>query len=44
MDKSEDKVAKKPFVKPVLHELDIAGTANGPFPDPSEFPQILQMS
>lgn len=36
--------AKKPFKKPELHKLDIKGTATGPFPDPSEFPMILQMS
>ena len=36
--------AKKPFVKPELHVLNITGTATGPFPDPSEFPMILQMS
>ena len=39
-----DTNGKKPFVKPELHELDITGTATGPFPDPSEFPMILQMS
>ena len=39
-----EKTALKPFVKPELHVLDIAGTATGPFPDPSEFPMILQMS
>ena len=36
--------AKKAFVKPELHVLDVKGTATGPFPDPSEFPTILQMS
>ncbi len=35
---------KKAFVKPELHVLDVKGTATGPFPDPSEFPTILQMS
>ncbi len=35
---------KKAFVKPELHVLDVKGTATGPFPDPSEFPGILQMS
>lgn len=35
---------KMPFVKPELHKLNITGTETGPFPDPSEFPGILQMS
>lgn len=35
---------KSPFVAPELHVLDITGTATGPFPDPSEFPGILNMS
>lgn len=35
---------KKRFVKPELHVLDVKGTETGPFPDPSEFPMILQMS
>lgn len=39
-----DANGRKPFVKPELHELKITGTASGPFPDPSEFPMILQMS
>ncbi len=44
-DKIKDQAAgKKPFQKPELHELDVTGTATGPFPDPSEFPMILQMS
>lgn len=39
-----EKGAKKPFVKPELHLLKVKGTGTGPFPDPSEFPTILQMS
>ncbi|MGB3471872.1 MAG: hypothetical protein WBA51_13705 [Erythrobacter sp.] len=35
---------KPAFVKPELHVLKITGTGTGPFPDPSEFPMILQMS
>ncbi|QUL37816.1 hypothetical protein [Erythrobacter sp. JK5] len=35
---------RKPFVKPELRVLDVKGTETGPFPDPSEFPTILQMS
>ncbi|WPZ04261.1 hypothetical protein T8S45_01645 [Blastomonas marina] len=38
------KNAKKAFIRPELHQLDISRTATGPFPDPSEFPMILQMS
>lgn len=41
---SEQTVARKRFVKPELQVLDIKGTETGPFPDPSEFPMILQMS
>lgn len=43
-DLNVDADARKPFVKPELHVLKITGTATGPFPDPSEFPMILQMS
>lgn len=39
-----DASTRKPFVKPELHVLKITGTATGPFPDPTEFPMILQMS
>ncbi|WP_298469432.1 hypothetical protein [uncultured Erythrobacter sp.] len=35
---------KKRFVKPELRVLDVKGTKTGPFPDPSEFPGILNMS
>lgn len=36
---------KAEFVMPELLELDVAkGTKTGPFPDPTEFPGILQMS
>ena len=36
--------ARKTFIKPELRVLDVKGTETGPFPDPSEFPTILQMS
>lgn len=35
---------KKPFVKPQLHSLEVEQTKTGPFPDPFEFPMILQQS
>ncbi len=34
----------KAFVKPDVHVLDVKGTETGPFPDPFEFPTILQAS
>lgn len=35
---------KKPFVKPGLYSFEVKGTETGPFPDPFEFPMILQQS
>ena len=35
---------RKTFVKPELRVLDVKGTETGPFPDPFEFPTILQAS
>ena len=42
--KNVPNASKKPFVEPTLKVLDVKGTETGPFPDPSEFPTILQMS
>lgn len=33
---------RKPFTLPELHLLDVKATETGPFPDPFEFPDILQ--
>lgn len=44
LNDSDQVMARKPFVKPELQVLDIKETETGPFPDPFEFPMILQMS
>lgn len=33
---------KKTFVEPRVEILEVQDTGTGPFPDPSEFPTILQ--
>jgi|GEM_PF-2158954 len=41
---TEEERSLKVFVKPDVHVLDVKGTETGPFPDPFEFPTILQAS
>lgn len=41
---AEEVLPLKVFVKPDVHVLDVRGTETGPFPDPFEFPTILQAS
>lgn len=40
----EQKDEKPAYHAPEVTVLDVEETATGPFPDPTEFPGILQMS